>query len=184
MFADRTFKAGSLNTRAVYQNIQTFYNNYELIVYNRFDFTNLSRYTLNWRLTVDGGVKEEGKIICNIKPKEKEKYRLDFSLPAKCKMGCYLDIFLMDGEQEIAMEQHTIPVQIEPVVMPLYEPDRLAFRETEEKIRISGKDFEYIFNKHYGNFEFMEREGRVIFDQLIKLTVWRCLLYTSKSGLL
>lgn len=173
VFPDRTFKAGSLNAKAVYQNIKTYYHDKELTVYNRFDFTNLNCYILIWKVVVDGKLHKMGQIHCHIMPKEKSVYLLDFSLPDSCRLGCYLDIFLMDVEKEIAMEQHKLPVPVMPPAPIQYEHTTLSFEETTERIYVSGKDFQYHFNKHYGNFERMERKGTVIFDELVKLSVWR-----------
>lgn len=173
VFADRTFKAGSLNAKAVYQNMKTTYQDHELTVYNRFDFTNLNRYQLVWRLAVDGEIKEEGRIVCDIKPKGYASYPLELELPDKCRLGCYLDIFLLDGEEEIAMEQHMLPVKTMPVAPVEKGETGLSFEETKEKVYIAGEGFQYIFNKHYGTFERLERKGTIIFDEPMQLSVWR-----------
>lgn len=173
VFPDRSFKAGSLNAKAVYQNIKTWYRDGELTILNRFDFTNLNRYTLVWKMSVDGIVQNEGTLCCDIEPKVTAVYPLALALPASCQLGCYLDIFLMDEEQTIALEQHKLPVPIAPLRPIQYKKNDLTFEETEEKLQISGEDFEYIFNKHYGNLERMERKGNVILDELVKLSVWR-----------
>ena len=175
VFPNRTFKAGSLNVKAVYQNIKTYYdeNSYKLTVFNRFDFTNLKCYILIWKVVVDGKLQKQGQICCDIEPKKSATYSLDFSLPDICKLGCYLDIFLMDKEEMIAMEQHELSVPKEPIIPIQYEQGTLSFRETEEKIHISGTDFLFVFNKHYGNFEHIESKGTIVLDNLVKLSVWR-----------
>lgn len=173
VFADRSFKAGSLNAKAVYQGIKTEYNDRQLTVYNRFDFTNLNRYLLVWKMTVDGEICSEGKLDCDICPKENKTYTLDIELPGQCRFGCTLDVFLMDGDEEIAMEQHVLPVKISPDIPTVCGGDDVHFEETGETFRITGKEFEYIFNKQYGNFERMTVRDRLIVDGLIKLTAWR-----------
>lgn len=173
VFADRSFKAGSLNAKAVYQNIKTDFTDPKLTVCNRFDFTNLKEYQLVWRLMVDGQQRKEGQMHCDLEPGEKADYVLDLPLPDVCRLGCYLDVFLLDGDEEIAMEQHALPVKVEPVAKITYSKGDLSFEETKEKIFIVGKNFSYCFNKHYGNFESMERDGSVIFEKLAGLSVWR-----------
>lgn len=173
VFADRTFKAGSLNAKAVYQNIKTEYENGKLTVYNRFDFTNLDRYCLRWQLLVDGEIRKEGSLVCDIEPKQSAVYVLDLELPDRCRFGCTLDVFLMDGEEEISMEQHVLPVEAEPEQPIVWKPDTVMFHEEGERILISGEGFQYVFNRHYGNFERMQRGDTVLLDERIHMTVWR-----------
>lgn len=173
VFSDRSLKAGSLNAKAVYQNIKTSYADQKLSVTNRFDFTNLNQYCLIWRLVIDGKLEKEGQLVCDIEPKETRDYPLELQLPDQCKLGCFLDIFLMDGGEEIGMEQHELPVEIQKLPAADYQEGTVQFEEKGEKLHILGKDFQYVFNTHYGNFEYMERGGRVIFEKPVELTVWR-----------
>lgn len=173
VFPDRSFKAGSLNAKAVYQNIKTEWEDSKLTVWNRFDFTNLKRYVLLWKMMVDGKCQKEGRLHCDVEPGQKEVYYLNLNLPDICGLGCYLDVFLLDGDEEIAMEQHELPVKVALGEMVSYGEGELSFREDSELIRIEGKDFSYCFNKHYGNFQSMCRGGNVIFDKLVELSVWR-----------
>lgn len=173
VFSDRSLKAGSLNAKAVYQNIKTSYADQKLSVTNRFDFTNLNQYQLIWRLVIDGKVEKEGQLVCDIEPKATRDYPLELQLPDQCELGCFLDIFLMDGGEEIGMEQHELPVEIQKLPAAAYQEGTVQFEEKGEKLHISGKDFQYVFNTHYGNFEYMERGGRVIFEEPVELTVWR-----------
>lgn len=173
VFPDRSLKAGSLNAKAVYQNIKTSYQNGILTVLNRFDFTNLNHYTLIWQMTIDGTVSQEGTLCCDIKPKETHHYPLEIPLPSSCHLGCFLDVFLMDGEETIAMEQHKLPVTVEPLPPIHIQKNELCADETEEKLILSGNDFTYTFNKHYGTFEHMEYDSAVILDKPVQLSVWR-----------
>lgn len=71
------------------------------------------------------------------------------------------------------MEQHELPVAIQKLPPVFYKESTVQFEEKGGKLLISGEDFRYVFNTHYGNFEYMERGGRVIFEELVDLTVWR-----------
>lgn len=173
VFADRSFKAGSLCAKAVYQNIKTTWKNGVLSVTNRFDFTNLNQYRLVVRAAADGEVFLEKEIIPEVKPKETVDYPLAIELPAQVKFGAYLDVFLFDGDEEIAMEQHKLAVSVKQIAKPAYSVGSVSFIENKEKIQILGENFFYVFNKHYGNFEFMEKNGKVVFDEPVQLSVWR-----------
>lgn len=54
VFADRSMKAGSYETKAAYQPIRTGYRDGQLYIYNRLDFTNLKEYTILCRVEADG----------------------------------------------------------------------------------------------------------------------------------
>lgn len=173
VFPDRSFKAGSLNVKAVYQNIKTTIQNTTLTVENRFAFTNLKKYRLVWKLVVDGTKLTEGELFCDIAPQQKAAYELSFECPSVCRFGAFLDVFLYDGDEEIAMEQHRLPVPVKKLPPVLCQQDTVSFMENEEKIQILGQGFYYVFNKHYGNFEFMEKNGALLFDEPVTLSVWR-----------
>ncbi|MGH4050091.1 MAG: glycoside hydrolase family 2 TIM barrel-domain containing protein [Clostridium sp.] len=170
VFADRTFKAGSLEVKAVYQYIKTKIIGNKLTVTNLYDFTNLNEYKLLWKVAIDGEVIKTGELICDIKPHMTKEYTLDFILPRSCKLGCYMDVSL-EGEYEVAMEQHSLDVDVENETSDLVISAN--FTDEKEIIKITGENFTYIFNKHYGNFESLIIDGTQRLSDVVKLTVWR-----------
>lgn len=170
VFADRSFKAGSLEVKAVYQYIKTDLQGNELSVTNLYDFTNLSEYKLIWKVQCDGQIIKGGELICDIEPHKTKKYLLDFILPKSCKLGCYLDISLM-GEYEAAMEQHRLPVEIKENTCTFITS--AEFIEENDSIKITGENFTYLFNKHYGNFSSLIIDGEERLAAIPKLSVWR-----------
>jgi len=170
VFADRSFKAGSLEVKAVYQYIKTKIIGNKLIVTNLYDFTNLKEYKLLWKFVCDGDVIKTGELNCDIKPHETKEYILDFILPKSCELGCYMDVSL-EGLYEVAMEQHSLDVDIQKETNDLVTVAK--FNETKEVIKITGENFTYIFNKHYGNFESLIVDGEERLAAIAKLTVWR-----------
>lgn len=170
VFADRTFKAGSLEVKAVYQYIKTEIIGNKLTVTNLYDFTNLNEYKLLWKVVCDGDVIKTGELNCDIKPHETKEYILDFILPKRCKLGCYMDVSL-EGVYEVAMEQHSLDVDIQKETNYLVTVAK--FIDEKEVIKITGENFNYIFNKHYGNFESLIIDGEERLEAITKLTVWR-----------
>lgn len=170
VFADRSFKAGSLEVKAVYQYMKTKLEGSKLTVTNLYDFTSLKEYKLLWKVVCDGKSIKNGEMICDIEPHETKEYVLDFVLPESCKLGCYLEVSLF-GKYEVAMEQHPLEVRIQKDKCA--SVSRAKFTEEKEKIRITGNNFTYIFNKHYGNFESIIIDGEERLAALTKLTVWR-----------
>lgn len=122
---------------------------------------------------MDGEQMKEETLICDIPPRESASYVLDFELPETCRFGCTLDLSLMDGAEEIAMEQHELSVQGVPPFPAARAAGDVSFEQTGEKLRIAGDGFEYIFNTHYGNFERIKMGDKLVLDELLRLTVWR-----------
>lgn len=170
VFADRSYKAGSLNTKAVYQNLKTSLSGNTLTVTNRFDFTNLNEYKLQWAVVCDGNILEQGELICDVEPHATKEFTLDYTLPSSCKLGCYLDIRLV-GDYEVAMEQHCLDVKV--VREESTASFNIEFKEEKEVIKAISDNFTYTFNKHYGNFESLVIDGQERLAGLAKLSVWR-----------
>ncbi|MBR4073275.1 MAG: glycoside hydrolase family 2 [Clostridia bacterium] len=176
VFADRSFKSGTLEIKAVYQNIETRLDGNQLSVYNRFDFTNLKEYTLCCDLTVDGETISRRVFECDIEPHSWGECTLDFDLPQGCKYGVYLNVYLLDSHgYEVAAEQHKVdvPVVAEEKTQKYAE---LCFDNTANEIAVYGKGFKYTFSKLYGNLTSAVRDGNELLEKATKLTVWRALI--------
>jgi beta-galactosidase len=170
VFADRSFKAGSLEIKAVYQYIKTKLTGNRLTITNLYDFTNLKEFKLQWKVVCDGEIIKAGDLICDIEPHQTEEYVLDYVLPKNCKLGCYLEVSLF-GDNEVAAEQHALEVELQRESTDSVTPAR--FEEEKEIIKVTGANFTYTFNKHYGNFESLVIDGEERLAALTKLSVWR-----------
>jgi len=171
VFSDRSFKAGSLNTKYVYQNIDSSLDGKKLTVENLFDFSNLNEYKLTVELCIDGTITSSHDYCLDVPPHEKAVVELPFAYAANCELGVFVNVFLYDKNgYEMAKKQH--PVDCE-VVTYVNEGSYATYTEDSEKLYFSGHDFKYIFNKKYGNFESIIKNGIEQLDDVIKLTVWR-----------
>ena len=169
-FCDRSFKAGSYEVKKAYQNMKTYLNDGILTVENRFDFTNLNNYDIKYELVCDGKITQQGSMKMDIKPHKALGTLFPLDLPDSCKLGCYANIYLFDGENEIAFDQHELEVAIE--AEPEVGHDNVKFEERGERLYITGEDFEYTFNLHYGAFESLKRGGRELLADKSLLSVW------------
>ncbi len=170
VFADRSYKAGSLEMKAVYQNMRTTLEGNQLTVTNLYDFTNLNAFVLQWQVVCDGDILAKGDLICDIEAHATGVYTLDFDLPKCCKLGCFIDISLV-GADEVAMEQHPLEVPVRKEEDNAQLPAR--FHEEKEVIHITGNGFTYLFNKQYGQFDSMVVEGEEKIAARPQLSVWR-----------
>lgn len=165
VFNDRSFKAGSLEAKAVYQPLETELCKNTLTVYNKYDFTSLDEFEILWDITADGEIKRSGKLELNTKPHGKDTAEFDFN-GLESRFGAYLNISMKDKNgYERAFTQHELCGAAEP------EPGVGAAVITEkgEYAVISGNGFEYKFNTHYAYLE--DLNG--LLKSPMKLSVWR-----------
>ncbi|MBE6727935.1 MAG: glycoside hydrolase family 2 [Ruminococcaceae bacterium] len=157
VFSNRSLKSGSLEVKAAYQPLYTEYKNGILYVTNLYDFTNLSECELSYWVEVDG-VKISGETLSslNVAPHTTAQIELPVS-KFNCKLGAFLNISLCKNGEEVASSQHKLECIIEEKVD---KTESASMREDELRIYISGEGFEYIFSKHYGNFESIKVNGR------------------------
>ena len=169
VFADRSFKAGSLETKAVYQNISTKLEGNVLKIKNLFDFTNLKKYTIGVKVRCDGEILSAQKLSLDLEPKAETELILD--LPKNCRLGAFVTIAMYDiTGYQIAAAQHKIDIEPEKIAI---EPAYTDFKEDDRNIYISGTNFSYVFDKLFGNFKSMAVNGQEQLLDAVKLTVLR-----------
>ncbi len=166
---DRSFKAGSLNTKAVYQPMETALSGNLLTVKNRYDFTDLSECRFRYECVVDGEVIESRELSLALPPREETT--LTVKTVEKAKLGAYVNCFLYDQNgDEIAMTQHEMAATYAPLV---YEEGDVAIEETAHTYIASGNGFSYTVSKHSGEIVSIKKAG---IEQLVapmQLTVLR-----------
>lgn len=148
VFADRSFKSGTLEAKAAYQPIETRLEGDQLYVRNRLDFTDLEEYTLIIETECDGKILLEHRMKLAVAPKQWVQIPLP-QLPQKCRFGAHIHCRLEKDGYEFAQTEHPIAYEkIAPEV--LREP--LMLTEDEWNIYAQGENFCYTFSKHYGTF--------------------------------
>ncbi len=155
VFADRRFKAGSLEAKAAYQPIRTHYDGKTLTVYNRLDFTNLSEYTLRYWIEVDGVKQDVVETVLDAAPHTLVPVKIDCE-PVLCQFGATLNVSLLKAGAEVAHTQHLLRH-----IAPTEEEQRkLHLIENGDMIHARGENFEYSFSKHYGTFVTIKVNGK------------------------
>ncbi len=165
VFSDRSFKAGSLEAKYVYQPFDTKYENGVLTVLNRHDFTCLCELDVSYEYTVDGNVVKSGKLDLATKPHESESIALALDIPC-CEYGAYLNVYLKDKSGKmIGFTQHEISKGKQSVSV-----NGEANITTDGCIAtISGDGFEHKFDLHYGRLACIDG----LTASPVELTVWR-----------
>ena len=155
VFADRSFKAGSLEAKYAYQPVSFCYRNGNLCVKNRFDFTNLSECELKYEIKVDGKTVAEKTEVIDLEPHATKKIPIDYK-KTECELGAYLNLYLTKDGSEIATKQIELPFTVSQ------EENKESFAVlTEDKwyVYAKGKNFTYTFSKLYGAFTSMIVDG-------------------------
>ena len=171
VFSDRSLKAGSLNAKYAYQGFESELCGDKIKIKNWYDFTNLDKYELVISLSVDGEITNEQTISVSIEPHCTAEIELPFAVPTECELGAYINLSLIDQNgDEVGMAQHMIETKIKPI--EISKPHSGVY-EDELRVYASGCGYSYVFNKHYGTFESIIKDGREQLAGFVQLTSWR-----------
>lgn len=165
VFSDRSFKAGSLEAKAVYQPLLTELSGNTLTVYNKYDFSSFDEFDFTWNLTADGNIVKSGVLNLKTPPHSFEKVLLDFEIPEN-RLGAYLNISMKNkAGSEVSFTQHELE-NTKPIACGT---NGATITEDGEFALISGDGFNYKFNLHYGRIESMDD----YLQSPVKLSIWK-----------
>ncbi len=191
VFHDRSFKAGSMEAKYAYQPMAASWENGLLTVKNKYDFRNLSEYDFSWEVTADGQTASTGSLALAAAGHETVTVPLALEIP-ESRFGTYLRISMKDKDgREAAFEQIELAAGTEAArtascgspecneaascgdsecAAAAEHPEAGVKIEVQgERARITGGDFQYVFNLHYG---YLESMGDFLKTPM-KLTVWK-----------
>lgn len=169
VFADRSFKAGTLEAKAAYQPMRTSLKDGVLSVYNRLDFTNLNEFSFCYTIEIDGKEVSSESTALFAEPHSHAEISLSVG-EITCDLGAYVTCRLCKDSKTLAQTQHPLPC----TVRQKKQDTALAeLREDDNCIYAEGKDFEYIFSKHYGAFTSIKVKGEEQLAERPRLTAYR-----------
>ncbi len=169
VFHDRSLKSGSLEVKAAYQYMDCSLNGEKLTVLNRYDFTNLNKYTFKYEIKADGELLSEDSLVLDIEPKN--SCEISLKLPKECRLGAYVNCYLYDNEgYELARKQLEIPTAL---IKADYSNEPAAAVEDDNFISFKSDSFEYVFSKNLGTFVSLKKSGREQLGAPIKLSAHR-----------
>ncbi len=169
VFHDRSFKAGSLNVKAVYQYIRCQVENDTLHVTNLYDFTNLNEFTFKYQVVSDGTVTEQKEIRLTAEPKE--TVDINFTPVKECKLGAFINCYLYD---KTGYEVATCQIDLNPITETYENTSGSAkITETKNDFIVSANGYEYIISKNIGKITSIKKNGKALITSPIELTVMR-----------
>lgn len=180
VFADRSLKAGSMETKAAYAPFRFTFDNGKITIENRFDFTNLNECKLCYAISCDGVVLEQNTLSINVEPHCKGTVETTAVLPKNCKYGCTVSVTLFDKcgnelgtlQQEVNIDKECILNQISGSA-EIYEEGLNIFAK--------GDRFLYRLNKQTGNIESMVVNGKELLAASVELSMYRAFTDNENS---
>ncbi len=165
VFHDLSHKAGSMEAKYAYQPMRASWKDGLLAVRNRQDFRSFKEFSFFWEVTADGTVTSSGTLALEAGGQETVTVPFAPEIP-ESRFGTYLRLSMRDREgREAAFEQMLLAEGVsEKPEIPGAE-----IRQEGEWAVISGPDFAYRFNLHYGYLETLDG----FLKAPMELTVWR-----------
>lgn len=171
VFADRSFKTGTLEAKIAYAPFRFNYQEGKIYVENRFDFTNLNECNLTYVLACDGAVLEEETVNLDVAPHQTGVIETKACFPESCKYGCTVNVTLVKGGNELGTLQQEVECNKESILAGVNGQARIY--EEGLFIYAQGDNFKYGFNKQTGNLESMIIDGKEQLYAPTELSLYR-----------
>ena len=141
VFADRSFKAGSLEAKAAYQPIKTEWKNGVLSLRNRLSFTDLKEFTLTLALEADGCILWEKDESLSLAPLQSTEIPVEIP-ELLCRLGAHLNVTLKQNGEIRALTQHPVSCRI----LEQEAAEKAVLWEDDSFIYAKGDRFFYTFS--------------------------------------
>lgn len=184
--ADRTFHPQAYELQKVYQNVgfeAKDLGKYIFRITNRFDFTNLANYKLNWLIKGDGKIVAQGNVEeLSLLPGEAKDVGLNVpSFIPKRGVVYYISLefqnrkatALLPAGFVIAKEQFMLPIQADVEMAMAKKIAPLALKNDNGKLLFSGKGFAVGFNQKTGLLESYQVADKELIQQALEPHFWR-----------
>ncbi|WP_090781073.1 glycoside hydrolase family 2 TIM barrel-domain containing protein [Pedobacter sp. ok626] len=184
--ADRSFHPQAYELQKVYQNVgfeAKDLGKYIFRITNRFDFTNLANYKLNWLIKGDGRIVAQGNVEeLSLLPGEAKDVGLNVpSFMPKRGVVYYISLefqnrkatALLPAGFVIAKEQFMLPIQADVEMAMEKEIALLALKNDNGKLLFSGKGFAVGFNQKTGLLESYRVADKELIQQALEPHFWR-----------
>ncbi|MDO5980269.1 glycoside hydrolase family 2 TIM barrel-domain containing protein [Flavivirga spongiicola] len=168
---DRAVKPHLLEAKKVYQYIGFSPVNLENGVFNiqnKYGFTNLSEFDIDWAIIGDGKVIDSGNVeSLNIEPDETAAIHLDYTIVPEPGTRYFLnfsaktnqDKGILSKGHEVAREQFELPFYEETPKGDIKELPSLSFTQNETEATITGKSFTIVFDLKNGVMKSLKTDG-------------------------
>ena len=154
----------------------------EVEINNRYLFSNLNELETKWTLQADGEVLESGVLPVSLAPQTKKVFTVPFKKP-ELKEGVEYRLLVSFHQKirtdwaepgfEIAWDQMALPWFRALSEIPKTQSLTPDIKDDINKLIVSGREFEYVFEKKTGTLTSMKVYGKELIKQGARLNVWR-----------
>jgi len=183
---DRSITPKLLEVKKVYQNIAIEPENLKagrIKIRNKYFFTNLNNFYLDWEITADGDKIQSGRLKpFDLAPQSSRVIELPYKLPSPQPGVEYWLVvrFRLAGDtlwakagQVVAAEQLKLPLYQAPPEARLEGLPPLEVKETAAQLIIKGQNFQLIFNRRAGWLESWQYRGKELLHRPPTPNYWR-----------
>ncbi|PPA69632.1 glycoside hydrolase family 2 TIM barrel-domain containing protein [Jeotgalibacillus proteolyticus] len=154
---------------------------------NRYDFLSLDYLQLVWKITNDKKIIDSGRMtLPEIAAGESSTIELNYSLssPQNQTVDYLLDVSFVlakpvtwaDENYEIAWEQFQLTKDAGPTIPKHSTPELIGVHEENNRLKISGEDFDIAFNTTTGTVEHWIYKGVDVIEKGPRFNGWRALI--------
>ena len=175
VFSNRSLKPHYPELKHAYQWISISAKdiaNKTFIIKNRYQFSNLIGLTAKWTLSENGNPLSAGNLaVGTIKPGEEKDITIPYNVKPKPGAEYFLRVsFALAKDEnwaqkgyEVAWQQFVLPVSVPAVETPVQ--GKLTFTNSKEVIKVTGADFNLVFDKIKGTFSTIATHGKNILQE-------------------
>lgn len=184
--SDRTPHPQAFELKKVYQYVHfepVPFSSHEIKITNRYDFTNLNKYTIRWNIKADGKIISRGELpAINLEPGKSETITIPFpKIDVQPRTEYFLNLEAVTKEAAhlipanfiVATEQFRLPyydASALPVILG-YQP--LHQKKQDGKIIIDGNKFSVSFDEKTGLVGSYKVNNTEVIQQPLQPDFWR-----------
>jgi beta-galactosidase len=151
-------------------------------VWNRYHFTDLSELKSTWQLQANGKTIQQGELALTVNPLQKQIVNIPYIKPdiqPNTEYHILISFGLKKAQSwapegfEVAWNQLELPWKKTEEVNHTKNAPVVSCNQNEKFMIITGKNFEYIFDKSTGKLTSMTFQGKQLINEGPKLNVWR-----------
>ena len=158
---------------------------------NRYDFRTLDHLSLNWSVMADGKIVQSGvEPIPHVEAGQSAELSIPYAIPAPAPGTEYyvqISFALVSDEvwakagHEVAWSQFLLPVSAPARVLSVRDMPPISMEETDTLIRVSGTDFELVFDRVHGIISEWTSVGQELMNTGPRLNFWRAVTDNDRS---
>ena len=178
VYADRTPTPKMQEVKSCYQDIKIFPKKDQVLIKNRFLFTNLSDFELRWKLSRNGKVIASGKDVVELIPGADAIFPLPVPTPEKAGEYNLLVSFHLKCDTIWAQKGHEIAFgqnifSISEKRTPIKSFEKIKLIPCKSNFGVQTSRFHALFSKVDGSLISLNVKGKELLKSPVQINFWR-----------